>query len=59
MNAIEATLLPYRNAEPTVVDDPEKRLLAKVALAERQYAEGRCTPASEVASELLAIAARA
>ena len=59
MNAVEAMLLPYGNAESVVVDDPEKRLMTKIALAERQYAEGKCTPAADVAAELFAIAARA
>lgn len=59
MNAIEATLLPYKNAEPTVADDPEKRLFAILEMAERQYAEGKCHPASEVADRLFAIADRA
>ncbi|MBQ9042387.1 MAG: hypothetical protein IJ111_06185 [Eggerthellaceae bacterium] len=59
MNAIEATLLPYQGAEPTVVDDPEKRLLARIALAEREFAEAKCSPASEVVSDLYEIANRA
>lgn len=59
MNEIEATLLPYRNAEPTVVDDPEKRLLARIALAEREFEEGKFVSASEVVSELYAIVDRA
>ena len=59
MNAIEATLQPYRNAEPEVVDDPEKRLLARIALAEREFEEGKYVPASQVVAELYAIADRA
>jgi len=54
MNAIEATLLPYKNAEPTVADDPEKRLLARIALAEQQYAEGKCRPARDIIADLRA-----
>lgn len=56
MNAIEATLLPYKDAEPTVVDDPEKRLLARIALAEREFAEGKYVPARDVVAELYEIA---
>ena len=54
MNAIEATLLPYRDAEPTVADDPEKRLLARIALAEQQYAERKCRSARDVIADLRA-----
>ena len=59
MNAIQATLEQYKNAEPTVADDPEKRLLARVALAEREFERGEVVPASDVVSELYAIANRA
>ena len=59
MNTIETTLQPYINAEPAVVDDPEKRLLARVALAEREFEEGKYATASEVVSELYAITIRA
>ena len=59
MNAIQATLEPYKNAEPTVADDPEKRLLARIALAEREIERGEVVPATSVVSELYAIANRA
>ena len=54
MNAIQATLEPYKNAEPTVADDPEKRLLARIALAEGQYAEGKYRPARDIIADLRA-----
>ena len=54
MDAIQATLEPYKNAEPTVADDPEKRLLARIALAERQYAEGKYRPARDIIADLRA-----
>lgn len=54
MSAIQATLEPYKDAEPAVADDPERRLLARIALAERQYAEGKCRPARDAISELRA-----
>ena len=59
MNAIQATLLPYKDADTSVVDDPEKRLLARIALAEREFEQGEVVPASQVVSELYAIADRA
>ena len=55
MNAIEATLQPYKDADPSVANDPEKRLLARIALAEREYAEGKYRPARDVIADLRAM----
>lgn len=54
MNAIRAKLEPYKNAEPAVANDPERRLLARIAVAERQYAEGRLRPARDIIADLRA-----
>lgn len=59
MNAIQATLEPYKNAEPAVADDPEKRLLARIALAEREFEREEVVSASSVVPELYEIADRA
>ena len=44
---MEATLRPYRNAGPDVVDDPETRLMTYVVLVGREIAEGELVPADE------------
>ena len=55
MNAMEATLHKQLKAEPAEIDDPKKRLLARVALAEREYAEGKYRPARDVIADLRAM----
>ena len=37
-----------------MADGPEKRLLARIALAERQYAEGKYRPARDIIADLRA-----
>lgn len=59
MSALEATLQKRVEADPAAVDDPETRLLARVALAEREFEEGKFSPASDVVSELYTVANRA
>ena len=59
MNAMEATLQKQLTTERAKIDNPEKRLLARVALAEREFEQGEVVPASQVVSELYAIAERA
>lgn len=54
MNAIESTLRKQVGTDPAAVDDPRSRLLARVALAEREYAEGKYRPARDVIEDLRA-----
>ena len=54
MNAIEATLRKQVEADPAAMDGPRARLLARVALAEREYAEGKYRPARDVIADLRA-----
>ena len=56
MNAIEAALLEKKSEGLAAADDPEARLMARIALAEKELAEGRYKPASEVIENLRAIA---
>lgn len=55
MNAMQAALQREMKARPSDVDDPKKRLLARLALAEREYAEGKYRPADDVISDLRAM----
>ena len=54
MNAIEATLQKQIQEDPSAMDSPRARLLARLALAEREYAEGRYRPARDVIADLKA-----
>ena len=55
MNAMQAALQKEIEARPSEMDDPKKRLLARLALAEREYAEGRYRPADDVIADLRAM----
>lgn len=52
MNAMQAVLQRELKAEPAEIDDPKKRLLARLALAEREYEEGKYRPADDVIDDL-------
>ena len=54
MNAIEATLRKQVQENPDAIDNPETRLLARIALAEREFAEGKYRPARDVIADLRA-----
>lgn len=55
MNAMQAALQRELKADPTGIDDPKKRLLARLAIAEREYAEGKYRPAEDVIADLRAM----
>lgn len=55
MNAMQAALQREIEAKPAEIDDPKKRLLARLALAEREYEEGRYRPADDVIDDLRAM----
>lgn len=55
MNAMQAALQRELKEDPTGIDDPKKRLLARLAIAEREYAEGRYRPAEDVIADLRAM----
>ena len=52
MNAIETNLREQVKADPAAMDSPRARLLARVALAEREFAEGKYRPAHDVIADL-------
>ena len=54
MNAIEATLHKQVETNPTAMDGPHARLLARVVLAEREYTDGKYRPARDVIADLRA-----
>lgn len=54
MNAIEATLRKQVEADPMAIDSPRVRLLARIALAEHEYAEGKYRPARDVITDFRA-----
>ena len=54
MNAIEATLRKQTRDDPDAIDSPKARLLARLALAEREYEEGKYRPARDVIADLRA-----
>ena len=55
MNAMQAALQREMEAQPSSTDEPKKRLLARLALAEREYAEGKCRSADDVIADLRAM----
>lgn len=55
MNAMQAALQRELKADPAGIDDPKKRLLARLAIAEREYAEGKYRPAEDVIADLRAM----
>ena len=54
MNAIETALRKQVGSDPSAMDAPRARLLARVALAERECAEGKHRPARDVIADLRA-----
>lgn len=55
MSAMQAALKREMKAQPSDTDNPKKRLLARLALAEREYAEGKYRPADDVIADLRAM----
>ena len=54
MNAIEATLRKQVQNDPADIDSPKARLLARLALAEREYEEDKYRPARDAIADLRA-----
>jgi len=54
MNSMQAALQKAIQAQPSDTDDPKKRLLARLALAEREYTQGKFRPADDVVADLRA-----